>query len=187
MVQRTIESYLEQLEYSYTLLGEERIPIDKIAPIDKGKFSHLSFCSSDDHEGLQSILRSSSGIILCKKSLVGTIRQKNKFINKSMPKHVVFVDNPRLVFIKIVKLMKDYKDNRKGVSKHAIIADSAKIGRDCYIGDLAIVGYECMVGDNTIIDSRVVLRNTIIGNNCTLQSGSIIGEEGFAFERDNNS
>ena len=187
MVQRTIESYLEQLEYGYTLLGEERIPIDNIAPIDKGKSSHLSFCSSDDYEGLQSILRSSSGIILCKKSLVGTIRQKNKFINKSMPKLFVFVDNPRLVFIKIVKLMKDHKDNRKGVSKHAIIADSAKIGRDCYIGDLAIVGDKCIVGDNTILDSRVVLKNSIVGNNCTLQSGSIIGEDGFAFERNNNN
>ena len=187
MVERTIKSYLEQLEYGYTLLGEDRIPIDNIAPIDKGTSSHLSFCSSDDNEGLQSILSSSSGTILCKKSLAERISQKNKFFSNNMPKLFVFVDNPRLVFIKIVKLMKDYKDNRKGVSKHAIIADSAKIGRDCYIGDLAIVGDECMVGENTIIDSRVVLKNTIVGNNCTLQSGSIIGEEGFAFERDNNS
>ncbi len=71
-----------------------------------------------------------------------------------MPKLYVFVDSPRLVFIKIAKLMKDRKDNRKGVSKHAIIADSAKIGRDCYIGDLAIIGDECIVKDNTIIEIR---------------------------------
>ena len=104
-----------------------------------------------------------------------------------MPKLFVFVDNPRLVFIKIVKLMKDRKDNRKGVSKHAIIADSVKIGRDCYIGDLTIIGDDCIVRDNTIIDSRVVLKNSIVGNNCTLQSGSIIGEDGFAFERNRNN
>ncbi len=54
MVRRTIESYLEQLEYDYAMLGQEDIPVDNIAPIDKGKTSHLSFCSSDDHEGLQS-------------------------------------------------------------------------------------------------------------------------------------
>jgi len=185
MVERTVVSYLEQLEYDYTLVGQERIPIDNVAPIDKGTPSHLSFCSSDNHEDIEAILNSNSGIILCKKSLVDVIRQKNKFIssNSSMPKLFVFVDNPRLVFIKIVKLMRDRRDNRKGVSKHAIIADSAKIGRDCYIGDLAIVGDECIVGDNTIIDSRVVLKNSIVGNNCTLQSGSILGEDGFAFER----
>ena len=79
MVGRTIESYLEQLEYEYTLLGQECIPVDNIAPLDKGTSSHLSFCSSDDYEGLQSILGSKSGIILCKKSLVKKIRQKNKF------------------------------------------------------------------------------------------------------------
>lgn len=184
MVERTIKSYLEQLEYEYTLLGQEGIPVDNFAPIDKSTSSHLSFCSSDDYEGLQSILESKSGIILCKKSLAERIRQKNKFISNSTPKLFVFVDNPRLVFIKIAKLMKDHKDNRKGVSKHAIIADSAKIGSDCYVGDLAIVGEECIVGDDTIIDSRVVLKNTIVGNNCTLQSGSIIGQDGFAFERD---
>lgn len=83
--------------------------------------------------------------------------------------------------------MKDHKDNRKGVSKHAIMADSAKIGRNCYLGDLAIVGEGCIVGDNTIIDSRIVLKNSIVGNNCTLQLGSIVGEDGFAFERDNNT
>jgi len=99
------------------------IPIDNFAPIDKGTSSHLSFCSSDDGEGLQSILSSSSGTILYKKSLAERISQKNKFFSNNMPKLFVFVDNPRLVFIKIVKLMKDYKDNRKGVSKHAIIAD----------------------------------------------------------------
>jgi len=188
MVERTVESYLEQLEYNYTFLGQERIPIDNVAPIDKGTSSHLSFCSSDKHEDIEAILNSNSGIILCKKSIVDVIRQKNKFIssNSSLPKLFVFVDNPRLVFIKIARLMKDHKDNRKGVSKLAIIADSAKIGRDCYLGDLAIVGEGCIVGDNTIIDSSIVLKNSIVGNNCTLQSGSIVGEDGFAFERDNN-
>ncbi len=185
MMKQTVESYLEQLGYDYTLLGQERISIDNVAPIDKGTSGHLSFCSSDDYEGLQSILSSSSGTILCKKSLAERIRQKNKFLSNNRPKLFVFVDNPRLVFIKIVKLMKAHKDNRKGISKHAIVSDSAKIGRDSYLGDLAIVGEECIVGDNTIIDSRVVLKNSIVGDNCTLQSGSIIGEDGFAFERNN--
>jgi len=83
MVERTIKSYLEQLEYEYTLLGQEGIPVDNFAPIDKSTSSHLSFCSSDDYEGLQSILESKSGIILCKKSLAERIRQKNKFISSN--------------------------------------------------------------------------------------------------------
>lgn len=88
MVERTVESYLEQLEYNYTFIGQERIPIDNVAPIDKGTSSHLSFCSSDKHADIEAILNSNSGIILCKKSIVDVIRQKNKFIsnNSSLPK-----------------------------------------------------------------------------------------------------
>jgi UDP-3-O-[3-hydroxymyristoyl] glucosamine N-acyltransferase len=183
MVSRTIKSLLEHLECDYAMLGQEDVPVDSIAPIDKGKLGDLSFCSLDDREGIESILNSSSGIILCKKSLAPIIQIKNIFSSNNS-KLYVFVDNPRLVFIRIVKLMKDHIDNRKGISKHAFIADSAKIGRDCYIGELTIIGDECIIGDNVIVDSRVILKNTIVGNNCTLQSGSVIGEDGFAFERD---
>ena len=183
MVSRTMKSLLEHLEYNYAMLGKEDIPVDNIAPIDKGKTSDLSFCSSDDHEGLESILNSNSGIILCKRSLAPIILKKNSF-SSNIPKLYVFVDNPRHVFIRIAKLMKDPKDSRIGISKHAIIADSAKIGSDCYIGDFTIIGDECIIGDNVIVDSRVVLKNSIVGNKCILQSGSVIGEDGFAFERD---
>ncbi len=69
------------------------------------------------------------------------------------------------------------------MSNHAIISDSAKIGRDCYIGDFAVIGDESVIGDNTVINSRAVLKNSIIGNNCLVQSGSVLGEDGFAFER----
>ena len=98
-------------------------------------------------------------------------------------KVLVFVDNPRLAFMKIAKSIKKYGDRRTGLSNHAIISDSAKIGRDCYIGDFVVIGDESVVGDDTMINSRVVLKNSIIGNNCLVQSGSIIGEDGFAFER----
>lgn len=156
-----------------------------VAPLDKGISSDLSFCSSDDDKGIVSILRSNSGIILCNRSLERSTHFTKKDDNiKSKQKLLIFVDNPRLVFIKMSKLIKNYGDNRKGISNHAIISDSAKIGRDCYIDDLVIIGDECIIGDNTIIDSRVVLKNSVIGNNCLLQSGSIIGEDGFAFERD---
>ena len=83
--------------------------------------------------------------------------------------------------------MKEYKDIRKGISNNAIVADSAIIGKDCYIGDFAIIGEDCIVGENTTIDSRAVVRNSQIGNNCVIQAGTIIGSDGFAFERDNES
>ncbi|HKR74081.1 MAG TPA: DapH/DapD/GlmU-related protein [Candidatus Nitrosocosmicus sp.] len=179
----SIESFLGYLGKDYSLMGKERIQINNIAPIDKGTINDISFCSSEGKESLESVLKSRSGIILCKKDLLSYIHHTYRF-NNQITKLFVFVDNPRLAFIKIAKLIKGYKDTRKGISNHAVIADSAKIGKDCYIGDFTIIGDDCVVGDNTVIDSRVTIKNAKVGNNCVIQAGTTIGEEGFSFERD---
>ena len=43
MVRLAIESFLEHLEYDYTILGVGDIPVDNVAPIDKGTTSDLVF------------------------------------------------------------------------------------------------------------------------------------------------
>lgn len=179
----SIKDFLQYFGDDYRLLGQEEIEINNIAPIDRGGDHDISFCSSDYKEGFECILNSKSEVILCKKTLANSIQ--NTFGTSNLaPRLFVFVDNPRLVFIKIAKLIKGNMDIRKGISKHALIADSAKIGKDCYIGDFAIVGENCVVGDNNIIDSKVVIKNTKVGNNCVIQPGTTIGDEGFSFERD---
>ena len=184
----SIKSFLQYFGDDYRLLGQEGIKINNIAPLDRGGNHDISFCSSDDKEGLESILDSKSGVILCKKTFANSIYNIFSISNSNrIPRLFVFVDNPRLAFIKIAKLIKGYKDMRKGISKHAVIADSAKIGKDCYIGDFTIIGDDCIVGDNTVIGSRVVIKNAKVGNNCVIQPGTTIGEEGFSFERDSAS
>lgn len=182
MTQWLVKSLLEEHGYDHKFLGSEGKTIDNISPLCKGTSSDLSFCSSDDYEAITSILRSKAGIVLCKRSLEGLVYPADGHSGER--KVLVFVDNPRLAFMKIAKSIKKYGDRTTGLSNHAIISDSAKIGRDCYIGDFAVIGDESVVGDDTVINSRVVLKNSIIGNNCLVQSGSIIGEDGFAFERD---
>lgn len=179
----TIESFLQYLGQDHILLGYKGIEINNIAPLDKGGVHDISFCSSDDNEGLISILNSESGVILCKKTLVYGIRHTFRFINR-YPRLFVFVDNPRLAFIRIAKVIKQYNGIRKKISKYAVIADSAKIGKNCDIGDFTIIGDDCIVGDNSIIESKVVLKNARVGNNCVIQPGATIGSDGFSFERD---
>ena len=177
----SINSFVKYLESDYTMIGQD-VQINNIAPIDEGVTTDISFCTSVGEEGLESILSSKSGIILCKKSLEGDIKRRIDYCT-DVSKLYVFVNNPRLVFIRIAKVIKYHNDIRKGISSHAIVSDSAKIGRNCYVGDYSIIGDDCTIGDNTIIDSRVVVKNAIIGNNCLLQTGSVIGETVFAFER----
>ena len=101
----------------------------------------------DGEEAVSLISKSSAGIILCEKGLEGFIDQYGQRLEDLHMKHerqqLVFVDNPRAVFIKIVNKMFFPKNVKTGVSPTAIISVTASIGSDCYIGNNAIVGEEC--------------------------------------------
>ena len=156
MVQWDIESLVQVFDPSYTRSGYKVKKITGIAPLNEGTHTDLSFCNSDGHIGLSSISSSNSGIIICKKSMEELVHPKSE--NDQI---FIFVDNPRLTFIKIIKRMKNTQEPVKRISKSAIISDSSKIGKDCHIGDFVVVGDHCIIGDNTIISSRVGIQNTI--------------------------
>jgi UDP-3-O-[3-hydroxymyristoyl] glucosamine N-acyltransferase len=208
----TIIPLLEQLGYDFTIYGPKERQIKDIAPLDKATHHDLSFCSSYhlDDQTIEYISGSNAGVILCNYKILNSFSRLrlNELTREDDAggggggvdkpgKVMVFVDNPRLAFIKIAKIVKpenkNKKDDRKEtvaegkVSKHAVISDSAKIGRDCYIGDFAVIADDCIIGDNTVIESRVTLQNCQIGNNCTVQSGTVLGEDGFAFERETST
>ncbi len=70
------------------------------------------------------------------------------------------------------------------VAATARIAPSATLAADCRVGEYTVIGEHCSVGPRTVIHDRVVLRpNTRIGADCVIQSGVTLGEDGFAYER----
>lgn len=66
----------------------------------------------------------------------------------------------------------------------AIVGPDAKIGKDVYVGPYTVIG-NATIGDNCIIDSNVRIHDcVIIGNNCKIKAGAVLGGEGFGFEKD---
>ena len=198
-----VESILSGLDMRY------ETPDDKATKIVKGVASladackhDLSFCSSSGEYGAYLISKSDAGVILCKKSVQDFIsdfgynpyKRHNKAKDSYRKQHLIIVDNPRLAFIRIVNRIKN-NDPRKGeekmlagISPTAVISENAKIGTNCCIGNFVVIGDNCNIGDNTIIYDRVSLvQNCDIGRDCIIQSGTTIGSDGFAFERDYNS
>jgi UDP-3-O-[3-hydroxymyristoyl] glucosamine N-acyltransferase len=155
--------------------------VKNVSSLSNGTTNDLAFCSFDGYKGTLAIAKSNAGVILCKKSMEGHV-----YPNKKKDQVLVFVDNPRFEFTRIAK--KISRNNipsppKVGISPTAVIADSAKIGRDCYIGDHVVIGEDCIIGDNSKIDLKVNLQNCIIGNDCIIQPNTTIGYDGFAFER----
>ena len=180
MVQWTVESLLQHITDSdYTIQGQKSNSksIRNVSSLHTGTQDDVSFCSSEEYKGMLSISQSNAGVILCKKSMEGLV-----YPNHKEGQLLIFVDNPRLEFTRLAKRI-THALSKVGISKSSVIADSAKIGRDCYIGDYVVIGDNCSIGNNTIIESKANLQNCKVGDNCSIQPNTTVGSDGFAFER----
>ena len=172
-----IERILSRIGISYTLEGTAS-KVTGVSSLEEATEDDLSFCSSKGRDAVLSISKSNAALILCSSDLQGVVD-----IPAKPSQGLIFVENPRLAFIKAVNHMQNEAIERK-ISPHALISNTAKIGSNCCIGDFAVFGDNCSIGDNTIIYDRVSLvRNCKIGRNCTIQSGVTMGFDGFAYER----
>jgi len=112
-------------------------------------------------------------------------------------------DNPRKDYAKIVRLMVPVKKEVPKISQNAFISESASIGEQVtiypgvYIGENVVLGQNtviypgCFIGEDVtigaecFIDSNVSIhQQTRIGDRVIINSNSVIGSEGFGFERD---
>ena len=95
---------------------------------------------------------------------------------------VIKVKNPRLSFAKVV--------NQFFMDKVApFIHSSTILGTNCSVDSSVTIGINCIIGNNVTIGENSVLNNNIIisdnvtiGNGCYIKSGSVIGEDGFGFD-----
>lgn len=98
----------------------------------------------------------------------------------------IIADNPRLVMAQVISQF-FVKKREAVIAKTAIISKEVQIGRNVTIGEYCVIEGRVVIGDGTYIGHHVCITgDTVIGKNCHFKSGSIIGEEGFGFERDEN-
>ncbi|NTU57762.1 MAG: UDP-3-O-(3-hydroxymyristoyl)glucosamine N-acyltransferase [Chlorobiaceae bacterium] len=87
-----------------------------------------------------------------------------------------------------------------GTASTAIVATSARLGRNVAIGEHVVIGERCVIGDDTVIGPNTILMHDVsIGNSCvlfplvtcydgteigdrvTIHSGTVVGADGFGF------
>lgn len=94
----------------------------------------------------------------------------------------IISNNPRLDFAKIVD---EFFNNNsfKDLRDFSYISENADLSKDVIIGSNCYIGERVKIGSGTIINHNVVISgNTEIGKNCYFKSGSVIGEDGFGFD-----
>lgn len=97
----------------------------------------------------------------------------------------IIVADPRKVFFDIVDFFWGDKDQTI-ISPRAVIYDGAEIGERTSVGDFTTISAHAKIGNDCKIGSNVSIKGNVkIGDRCVIQSGSVIGEDGFAFAKEN--
>lgn len=113
------------------------------------------------------------------------------------------VKNPYLTYARMAQVMDTTPAPAEAISPAATIASDARVGKGVSIGpnaviesgvelgDGAVIGANCFIGKNTRIGagSRLwanvtIYHNVVLGEQCLIQSGAVIGSDGFGYAND---
>ncbi|MDR0217325.1 MAG: UDP-3-O-(3-hydroxymyristoyl)glucosamine N-acyltransferase [Enterobacteriaceae bacterium] len=113
------------------------------------------------------------------------------------------VDNPYLTYARMAQLMDTTPQPAQDIHPSAVISPDATLGKNVAIGanaviesgvvlgDNAVIGAGCFIGKNTRIGAGTRLWANVsvyhyveIGEQCLIQSGAVIGSDGFGYAND---
>jgi UDP-3-O-[3-hydroxymyristoyl] glucosamine N-acyltransferase len=92
----------------------------------------------------------------------------------------IVADNPYAYFARVSQLFNPVISQPPGVHPSAVVAASAKLGKNVSIGAGCVVGDEVSIGDESCLYPRVVIYpNCTLGKRVIVHAGAVIGADGF--------
>jgi UDP-3-O-[3-hydroxymyristoyl] glucosamine N-acyltransferase len=162
------------------VIGPTERVITHPAPIHEAQSGlAITFCSKVGPEAQELIRSTKAGVVLC---------ANDQSLDKLMisEKTLIKVANPRLSFIRLIKAIFAELTPR-GIHPTAVIDPGAKIHENVYIGPFTYIG-KCEIGEGAIIHGHVYIYggNVKIGKNVVIHANTVVGVEGFGYERNEN-
>ncbi len=174
-----------------TIEGDANVFVSNLSKIEDGKAETLSFLGNPQYA--QYIYTTDASIVILNKNM-----QLEKPVKSSCT--LIRVDDAYACFAQLLEMYNQVKNNKKGIEQPSYIAQTAKLGNDCYVAAFAyigenvvlgnhvkiyphaFVGDNCKIADNTTIYAGAkIYSDCFIGAHCTLHAGVVIGADGFGF------
>ena len=167
--------------------GDPSVEIKSASTLGRAGIGEISFLANVKYEKQLSTTKASAVIVGSEKSGIDA--------------PLLIAEDPYYAFMQIMVLLHGHRKHKKtGISPHASIADSAKIGVDCDIYDFVSIADDARVGDRCIIypgayvgegvnigsDCIIYPNVTVydlcqIGNRVIINANTSIGEDGFSY------
>jgi len=173
-------------------IGDETLPIGRIAAIDEGAADALTFATTPAY--LEAALKSRAGAVLVDESLLSPERKKNP------EKPLIAVASARAALAALLQAFE--RPRKRGPFRHAsaFVDERATVGPDVYIGPGVVVSAGARVGARTVLEAHAyigsdaqigadgllhphasILDGCVAGDRVILHSGSVIGGDGFGY------
>ncbi|HKP93740.1 MAG TPA: LpxD N-terminal domain-containing protein, partial [Chthoniobacterales bacterium] len=160
--------------------------IGSVAPLASAGSGQLGFLSNRKYAA--ELAATKAGAVLVPKKLEGN------------DPRWIRVDDPYFAFARIMTRWFSDRPMPKGISPKAVVADSARLGRNVALGHFSVIGENVVVGNNVTIfhgvsieagsvigDDCIIYPNVVIydgtrvGNRCIIHAGVVIGSDGYGF------
>ena len=172
------------------LLGDPGQQVVEIAPLDQATAEQISFLSSDQY---LSHLETTAAV-----AVILQPQHQDQFSGNRL-----LVDDPYLGYARTAALLHPEPSVQGGQHPTAVVDPSAQISEQSWIGPQSVVmagtvieasveiapgcliGPNCRIGKGSRLKGQVTLmEGTVLGEECLLHPGAVLGSDGFGFAND---
>lgn len=148
--------------------GTTTAPLSNLASLDSAKEGDLSFLGNEKYHAQVATCRASA--ILVPADYTGSAPAENQAY--------IFVEKPSYTLALICGQIEAalFPKPPAGTHPSAVIAPTAKIGKNVHIGPFCVIGENTSVGDGCVIEAHATLGNAVtLGENSHIERGVRIG------------
>ena len=180
-----------------TVEGDPNAVVTSLSKIEEGKQGSLSFLSNPVYYPY--LYTTDASVVI-----VGNDFTPEQPLKKTCT--LIRVEDSRVAFGKLLEMYQKSKNNKTGIEQPSFVSKSTVLGKDVYVGAFAYVGENVklgnnvklfpnvFVGDNSVIGDNTIIyagakiyHESLIGKNCTIHAGVVIGGDGFGFAPNSDS
>ncbi|KUI98448.1 UDP-3-O-[3-hydroxymyristoyl] glucosamine N-acyltransferase [Vibrio sp. MEBiC08052] len=169
------------------IIGDPTVTVSAVAPMNTAKEGDITFLSNPKYA--QHLASCQASVIMVKAS------------HQSLcPKNVLVVNDPYVAFAKVAQALDTTPAPASGIAASVVIAEDAVLGSNVSIGansviesgvvlgDNVVIGAGCFIGQHAEIGNNTrlwanvsIYHRVMIGSDCLIQSGTVIGSDGFGY------
>lgn len=183
----TLKELAEQV--GGAIRGNADVVVSSIAPLDRASTNQLTFISNVKYRPYLS--QAQAGVLVVSEADV-------EFCAENA--NLLIVQNPYVAYAILAQYMDTTPKAAADIAPSAVISETASLGENVSIGANAVIEDGAVIGDNTVIGAGCFIgknakigRNTQlwanvsiyhevqIGDDCLIQSGAVIGSDGFGY------